>query len=633
MDWKALINKQISLDDKYLKWIYFLILFMAQAALFMLNASGIPRESGLYWLEFYIDWLIKNRHAHITFLVILLIWTAVFILIRRQMISFICMEIVTFVFGFANKMRYAYTMKYLAIQDISLLNEVKDVRVDYTKGISAFCVVLLTAAVVLAGLTVLFERRFCAAAARRFSWKRIVIPGMIIVVLICSVRMMALKNNYYLSFGLLSERELGAVLVGLESFFNHRGARIDEEEVGIFVDECKNYLLERQIWMPGEREQTKYPTIIVIMSEAFWDMDYLSDTVSMSENPMERYYEIAENCISGEIAVNVYGGQTVMTEFEFLTGINVINLLGTPFWYDRVTQGADTFVSYLKELGYDAVAIHPGPGYFYGRKDAYQNMGFDTFYDMQSFQNREYYRTYLSDHALTDEIIYRYEEHMRNRPENPLFCFAVSIANHVVQLNLGDDEVVKKDSYVERITIETQKNVSREIQKELKEYVNGLNETVDALEELLDYFENCSEEVVVVFFGDHAPSFANSLYSKENMDCIYKTPYLIWTNFETGSAGVEEFNASYLSVVLMDLFHMPPSDRYYVNRYFLEKYPIDTRYIKKDKEGNDILMELDNTRNDEQISEYFKDSLNMKSVAQLQLQFEKNMKFWRIEED
>ena len=44
-------------------------------------------------------------------------------------------------------------------------------------------------------------------------------------------------------------------------------------------------------------------------------------------------------------------------------------------------------------------------------------------------------------------------------------------------------------------------------------------------------------------------------------------------------------------------------------------------------------MELDNTRNDEQISEYFKDSLNMKSVAQLQLQFEKNMKFWRIEED
>ncbi len=633
MDWKALINKQISLDDKYLKWIYFLILFMAQAALFMLNASGIPRESGLYWLEFYIDWLIKNRHAHITFLVILLIWIAVFILIRRQMISFICMEIVTFVFGFANKMRYAYTMKYLAIQDISLLNEVKDVRVDYTKGISAFCVVLLTAAVVLAGLTVLFERRFCAAAARRFSWKRIVIPGMIIVVLICSVRMMALKNNYYLSFGLLSERELGAVLVGLESFFNHRGARIDEEEVGIFVDECKNYLLERQIWMPGEREQTKYPTIIVIMSEAFWDMDYLSDTVSMSENPMERYHEIAENCISGEIAVNVYGGQTITTEFEFITGINVMNLPGSIFYYDYITKGTETFVSYLKELGYDEIAIHPGAGYYYDRETSYLDMGFDAFYDMQSFQNQDYYRTYLSDHALTDEIIYRYEEHLQNGSQNPFFCFSVSIANHVAQLNLGDSDIIKQETYSEKILVEVQKDISQGIKNELKEYVNGLNETVDALKRLLEYFENCNDDVVIVFFGDHAPSFVKDIYEKENTDCIYKTPYLIWSNFETAPARNQDFNASYLSVVLMELLHMPPSNRYFVNRYFLENYPIDTRYLKINHQGMDLLDGLNGVQNNEEITAYIGDSLNMKSAAQLQLQSEKKLRFWNVQEE
>lgn len=634
MDWKAFFNKQINLDDKYLKGIYFSLLFMAQAVLFMLNASGIPRESGLYWFELYIDWLIKNRYAHITFLVILLLWTAVFILIRKMLISFICMEIGTFIFGFANKMRYVYTMKFLAIQDISLLNEVKDVRVEYSKGISVFCVSLLIAAAILAGMIVLFQRRFHGTGTGRFSWKRIAIPGMIIVVLICGVRMLALKNNYYLSFGLLSERELGAVLVGLESFFNYRGARIDEEEVGTFVEECKDYLLERQIWTPDEREQTKYPTIIVIMSEAFWNMDYLSDIVSMSENPMERYCKIAENCISGEVAVNVYGGQTIATEFEFLTGINVMNLSSSVYYYyDYITEETETFASYLKKLGYDEIAIHPGVGYYYDRENTYLEMGFDAFYDMQSFQNKDYYRTYLSDHALTDEIICRYEEHLQNGSQKPLFCFSVSIANHVAQLNLGDSDIVKEDTYSEKIQVELQKDISQGTKRELKEYVNGLNETMDALEQLLGYFENCDEEVVVVFFGDHAPSFVKDIYEKENTDCIYKTPYLIWSNFVTEPVTDKDFNASYLSTVLMETLHMPPSNRYFVNRYFLENYPIDTRYMKINHQGTDLLKELNGVQNSDDITRYINDSLNMKSVAQLQIQSEKNMKFWSVEDE
>ena len=68
-------------------------------------------------------------------------------------------------------------------------------------------------------------------------------------------------------------------------------------------------------------------------------MDYLSDIVSMSENPMDRYCKIAENCISGEVAVNVYGGQTIATEFEFLTGINVMNLSSSVYYYyDYITE-------------------------------------------------------------------------------------------------------------------------------------------------------------------------------------------------------------------------------------------------------------------------------------------------------
>lgn len=328
-----------------------------------------------------------------------------------------------------------------------------------------------------------------------------------------------------------------------------------------------------------------------------------------------------------------FRGGTVTTEFEFLTGINAMNLSNSFFnYYGSINKDMETFVSYLKELGYDEIALHPGTRDFYDRDQAYQAMGFDSFYDMQRFQNKEYYRTYISDHALTDEIIYRYEEHLRNDRDAPLFCFAVSIANHVTLLDMGDNvEAVEEDTYEERIKVETKETVAPETERELREYVNGLKETVDALERLLKYFEQCGEDVVVVFYGDHAPRFVRDLYVKENTDCLYKTPYLIWSNFDLDPVETGDFNASYLSAVLMDLLHMPPTNRYYINKYFLETYPINTRYIKTDRQGNNILKELDDFQNSVEIEEFIEDSLNVKSVEKLQMETTGKMDFWSME--
>lgn len=625
-----LFFKQIELDDKYIKRLYFILLFIAQVILFMFNASGIPREKGIFWYELFIEWLVYNRYAYITFCVILLTYILVYILLRRMVYAFIFMESVTFIFGYANKIRYLYTMKYLSIQDLSLINEVLDVQVDYGKGISFFVCCCFIAAAAILCLTILFEKRFCSMAPKK-NMIKIFFSGIIIITLFAGIKALTLRNYYYLRFGLLSEYELGAVLVGLESFFDNDGGLTDEESVIAFVEDCKRYFFDNKMLIQQKSEEK--PTIIVIMSEAFWNLDYLKGSISYEQNPMERYHEIEEECISGELAVNVYGGQTITTEFEFLTGINVINLPGSMFYYDYITEGAETFVSYLKALGYDEIAIHPGAGYYYSRDDAYINMGFDNFYDMWSFQNKEYYRTYLSDHALTDEIIYRYEEHLQNASTKPLFCFAVSIANHVAQLDLGDNSVVKTDTYEERIEVQIKKDISQGMEKEVREYVNGIWETVDALDQLLQYFEQCDEEVVIVFFGDHAPSFAQDLYEGEDPDCIYKTPYLIWSNFETDEIDFRDFNASYLSAVLMELLHMPSSNRYYVNRYFLENYPMDTKFIKKNNQGTDILKELNNIQSGDEVAQYIEDSLNMKSAAELQIQLEKEIKFWSIEEE
>lgn len=295
-------------DDKYLKSIYFLLLFAAQILLLMLNVSAIPREQEIYWFVLYIGWIEKSKYAYITFVIIVLLWTISYIFFRKMAKTFLFMEIITFLFGYANKMRYMYMMKYLSIQDLGLLGEVKDVRIDYAKGMSMFCVLLLVGAVAVLGLSILFEKRFSSVEKKKITWKNIMVAGILAACIVFGVRTLQLKDNYRLNFGLLSENELGAVLVGLESFFAGQEEAPDEENVREFVQECREYLFDHEILSEQGKEEMKTPTIVVIMSESFWDMDLLSDVVSIDENPMRRYHEIAGNCIHGEIAVNVFGG-------------------------------------------------------------------------------------------------------------------------------------------------------------------------------------------------------------------------------------------------------------------------------------------------------------------------------------
>ncbi|MCM1468668.1 MAG: hypothetical protein NC086_11020 [Alistipes sp.] len=295
-------------DDKYLKSICFLLLFAAQILLLMLNVSAIPREQETYWFVLYIGWIEKSRYAYITFVIIVLLWTISYIFLRKISKTFIFMEIITFLFGYANKMRYMYMMKYLSIQDLGLLSEVKDVRIDYAKGVSMFCILLLVGAGVVLGLSILFEKRFSIVEKKKITWKNIMVAGIFAACIVFGVRTLQLKDNYRLNFGLLSENELGAVLVGLESFFAGQEEAPNEEKAREFVQECREYLFEHEILSEQGKEEMKTPTIVVIMSESFWDMDHLLDVVSIDENPMRRYHEIAGNCIRGEIAVNVFGG-------------------------------------------------------------------------------------------------------------------------------------------------------------------------------------------------------------------------------------------------------------------------------------------------------------------------------------
>lgn len=66
-------------------------------------------------------------------------------------------------------------------------------------------------------------------------------------------------------------------------------------------------------------EEYKTPNVIVIMNEAFSDMQSLGP-IPTSEEVLPFINSLSENTVKGKTYVSVYGGKTANSEFEFLTG-------------------------------------------------------------------------------------------------------------------------------------------------------------------------------------------------------------------------------------------------------------------------------------------------------------------------
>ena len=109
-------------------------------------------------------------------------------------------------------------------------------------------------------------------------------------------------------------------------------------------------------------EAKNTPNIIVIMNEAFSDLNILGEFSSSEDYiPFVRsLLEGAENTQSGYLGVSVLGGKTANTKFEFLTGGTMAFLPQGSIPYQQYINGEmPSLASYLKELGYSTIALHP----------------------------------------------------------------------------------------------------------------------------------------------------------------------------------------------------------------------------------------------------------------------------------
>lgn len=333
----------------------------------------------------------------------------------------------------------------------------------------------------------------------------------------------------------------------------------------------------------------KKPNVIAIMSESYSDLHEVGDFETTEDYMPYFNYLCGKNSpyfVTGKLYSSVYGGNTANSEYEFLTGDSTLIYPQNSIPYQTFLDGKtniNSLVAQFKSLGYDTFAMHPYIATGWNRPNIYKAMGFDeTMFieDIETSREIEYVREYCSDKTNVDMIIEKFENKEKDKP---LFMFNVTMQNHG-----GYTE----DSFENNIQI-----VGKEgLYPKAEQYMSLMRLSDTELERLIGYFKNYDEPTVIVFFGDHQPKIDTEFYedlmgkkmsdfTTEEMQKLYITRYLIWSNERLKDDGVRDTSINYLSTHMMRLIGMPTTK---YQKYLIELqkyYPVITANIKVDSGG------------------------------------------------
>ena len=252
------------------------------------------------------------------------------------------------------------------------------------------------------------------------------------------------------------------------------------------------------------------PNIIAIMNESWADFEDFGN-LSLSESVTD-YIDSLDNLIFGHTYTSVFGAGTSASEFEFLTGNSMAFLPSGSIPYQQyILEPSASLASLLKENGYRTLAFHPGERTSWQRNQAYPLLGFDEFKcveDMDVPVTEEH--GYVSDQSSFSQIIYEFEH------KYPM----------------------------------------------AEQYLTLANKTDEAFRLLVDYFSQQEEPTIILMFGDHQPSVEQEFLDKaygvtqdqmtmEQYMGKYKTPFLIWANYDLPDDEIPTTSLNFLGQYLL----------------------------------------------------------------------------------
>lgn len=321
----------------------------------------------------------------------------------------------------------------------------------------------------------------------------------------------------------------------------------------------------------------KEPTIIYVMDESYWDVSELEQYgVTFDTDVSPNLHALQQTSAYGKVYSPSFGGGTCDVEFEALTGHSVGFLpSGCKPYQQHVTRPMFALPSYLKDRGYQTAAVHCYYAKYWSRNTAYPNLGFDDFISLEDMRGVEKVRGYywkgglVTDASMGEQIIEEYER-LKAASDAPVFLHAVTMQNHTNYnaANYPDDQRVHVTSAPAGLKASTV--------GALEDFATGVRDADALLGQLVSYFSQVDEPVILVFWGDHYNPIdsgydvyiATGYASADSADPrLHQTTLLMWSNYSNYQVDLGTIAAYEISPVMMDLFGLEqPLYFQYLNR-------------------------------------------------------------------
>ncbi|WP_266183428.1 LTA synthase family protein [Dyella humicola] len=265
------------------------------------------------------------------------------------------------------------------------------------------------------------------------------------------------------------------------------------------------------------------PDIVVVQSEAFFDPGILK---GIEPGDYEANFEgLSSSGISGFLKAPTYGGGTIRTEFEALTGypMQAFPVIEYPY-YGLAARWMPSVPRRLDSFGYETMIFHPYHGSFWNRDEAVSALGMRrSFYDDQ-FSEAERAGVYVSDHALFDSVLTQLDQ----KASGPRYALVITIENH----GPWDGDIGELSSLLDgrKVPAGLSPAATQEMTYYLSHLVNGDKALGDFAQRLLAR----PQWTVLLFYGDHLPAlehaFAERGFDDGGANGEERTRYVLVSN-------------------------------------------------------------------------------------------------------
>jgi phosphoglycerol transferase MdoB-like AlkP superfamily enzyme len=260
----------------------------------------------------------------------------------------------------------------------------------------------------------------------------------------------------------------------------------------------------------------------IILEESFWDPTIL-DKAGYSADPIDpRFRDLWRQSNLTQGLSPAFGGQTANAEFEVLCGFPV-NQIAVKFEFSLL-RDVPCLPRILNELGYRTVASHPNIAGFWNRYNAYERLGFETFWAQDQLDMSDSNGPFLADRSLHRQVR---EKLQATDDGRPVLDYIITIDGHWMY-DAGDKRppVLTSQSKI----------------KEVGDYANMLHYKTRQMMDGIEAIRRDDPDSVIVLFGDHLPMLGRKFagyvesgllpdnfgaFTKDQYDFSAATPLLV----------------------------------------------------------------------------------------------------------